>query len=133
MINGSATEKAFNATSVYGQGFNYAKLIEKELSNKVSPGGLNNAKTTEENIANNNPHTNIYEVTNILGHSGEILRKTNYKPTIIDQLMYVQRPIVGYNNNRNLKILESIAQTKTTEYKHNVIGANTTLILDNKK
>jgi hypothetical protein len=132
MINGGSTEKAFNTTNVYGTGHNYAKLLEKELSAKITAGGLDNVKTTEANIANNNPHTNIHEITNTLGYGTDILMKTNYKPSIIDQMMYSQAPIQGYNNNRNLKILESIAQTKTAEYKHNVIGANTTLLVDYK-
>jgi hypothetical protein len=130
MINGGATEKAYNAKNINGYGFNYAKLIEKELSNSVSKGGLNNANSLNNNIIGNNPHTNLYENGNLMGPGKDLLNKTNYKPNIIDKLQYIQPQQKGYTNNRNLKILESIEQTRQPYARHNVLGANPSLVID---
>jgi hypothetical protein len=130
MINGGATEKAYNAKNINGYGFNYAKLIEKELSNTASKGGLNNANSLNNNIIGNNPHTNLYENGNLMGAGKDLLNKTNYKPSIIDKLQYIQPQQQGYTNNRNLKILESIEQTRQPRARHNVLGANPSLVID---
>jgi len=130
MINGGATEKAYNAKNINGYGFNYAKLIDKELSNSVSKGGLNNVNSINAIISNDNPHTNLYENGNLMGAGQDLLNKTNYKPTIIDKLQYIQPPQQGYTNNRNLKILESIEQTRQPLARHNVLGANPSLVID---
>lgn len=132
MINGAQTENAFNKANLYGYGYNYANLIEKEMANSVSQGGLNNVKQRDDNIIANNPHTNLNELTNLYGFGKDFMNKTNYKPTIIDRLQYIQPPTVGYNNNKNLKILESIQQTQRPPLKHNVIGAQTSLFVDYK-
>jgi hypothetical protein len=130
MINNPNTERAFSNTNLYGFGFNYAQQIEKDKSASVSKGGLNNVKETKKIIQTENPHTNLFESINIHGYGDDILRKTHYKPTIIDKLQYIQSPNLGYNNNRNLKILESIASTKQKEEKHHVIGMTTELLID---
>jgi hypothetical protein len=130
MINNPNTERAFNNTNLYGFGFNYAQQIEKDKSNSVSAGGMNNVKETKKSIQTENPHTNLFEATNIHGYGDDVLRKTHYKPSIIDKLQYIQTPNQGYNNNRNLKILESIASTKQKEEKHHVVGAATGLLID---
>jgi hypothetical protein len=130
MINNPNTEKAFNNTNLYGFGFNYAEQIERDKSNSVSAGGINNVNKTKKSIQTENPHTNLHELTNIHGYGDDILRKTNYKPTVVDKLQYIQPPNLGYNNNRNLKILESIASTKHKEEKHHIIGAETELSID---
>lgn len=132
MINGRTTEKAFNNANLYGYGFNYAEQLERDKANSVSKGGLNNTKETKKSVETENPHTNLNEITNLYGYGGDILRRTNYQPTVIDRLQYIQPPNLGYNNNRNLGILKSIASTKTKEEKHHTIGQATELLIDRK-
>lgn len=132
MINHPSTEKAFNKANSYGFGFNYAEQIQRDKSNSDSKGGLNNTKETKKSVETENPHTNIHEITNLYGYGNDILRNTNYQPTIIDKLQYIQNPNLGYTNNRNLGILKSIASTKTKEEKHHTIGQATELLIDRK-
>ena len=130
MINGGPTEKSFNERNLYGYGFNNAKLMEKELSNSVGKGGLNNVNLIGASIINDNPRTNVYEATNLAGYGDGSIKKTNYEPTIIDKLQYIQPTKQGFTNNRNLKILESIEQSRQPLAKHNVIGAKPSLVID---
>ncbi len=132
MINNPNTERAFNDANLYGYGFNFAQQIDRDKSNSVSKGGINNVKETKKVLQTENPHTNIHEITNLLGHGNDILRKTEYRPTVIDKLQYIQNPNLGYTNNRNLGILKSIASTKTKEEKHHTIGMATDLLIDKR-
>lgn len=131
MINNPNTEKSFNNTNVYGFGYNYATQIEKDKANSNGKSGINNVNEIKKSVQQDNPHTNLHELTNLHGYGDDILRKTHYKPTIIDQLQYIQTPNLGYNDNRNLGILKSIASTKTKEFdRHHTIGAETELLID---
>jgi hypothetical protein len=130
MINNQITEKAFNNNNSYGYGFNYAEQMERDKSNSVSKGGLNNVNETKKSVKADNPHTN--ELTNMFGYGYDLHGKTNFQPTIIDKLQYIQPPNLGYNNNRNLGILKSIASTKTKEEKHHVLGQPTGLLIDKR-
>jgi len=129
MINGN-TEKAFNAKSVYGYGTDYAQILNNEMKNTNGKSGLNNAETVDKSIKNDVSSPNMYEIGNLAGYGYDILRTTKYKPTIIDKLQYAQPQKQGYSNNRDLKILESIEQTRKPATKHNVIGLNTPPSID---
>lgn len=133
MINNANTEKTFNSVNLYGFGYNYANITNKELANSNGKSGMNNVTETKKSVQQENPHTNLYEITNLAGYGNDTIRQTKYKPTIIDQLQYIQPPNNGYTNNRNLGILNSIASTKTKEYnRHHTIGAETELLIDER-
>jgi len=132
MINGVTTERAFNNANSYGFGFNYAEQMERDKANSVSKGGINNVKETKKSVQQDNPRTNIHEITNLYGYGNDILRNTNYQPTIIDKLQYIQPPNLGYTNNRNLGILKSINSTKTKEENHHTVGQATELLIDRR-
>lgn len=132
MINGGKTEKVFNAQSAHGFGFNYAQLIQKEVANTATKGGLNNAKKIVKCIKDDMPTANnVYEITNSLGYGkGELKNKRIIKPLIIDAMQFAQQPKAGYINNRNLTIIREIEQTRKTRARHNLIGADPSMIVN---
>lgn len=132
MINGAKTEKVFNAQSAHGFGFNYAQLIEKEVANTATKGGLNNAKKVVKSIKDDMPTANnVYEITNLLGYGkGELKNKSIFKPSMVDAMQFAQQPKAGYTNNRNLTIIREIEQTRKIRSKHNLIGADPSMLVD---
>lgn len=120
----------FNSTNFYGD--EQAK-IQKQTQNRTetrSQGGLNNSILTPEDIERENPHRSVIGDQSFL--NGIPLWNTKFKQTEVNQVQYIQKPQVGYVNNRRIEHLEEIERNRVA----NVVPAfngngNMVLIPDN--
>lgn len=100
----------FNATNFYGDEQAKIQKKEQDRTETRSQGGLNNSILTPEDILRENPHRSVLGDQAFLNNYG--LWNTKFKQTEVNQLQYIQKPQIGYVNNRRIEHLEEIERNR---------------------